>query len=96
MMHPSSDTELHEYIEAVVACLMKYGGLNEPDAREVIEKYPIIFIPQTETDRLLLFHEEPYYWAMSTIYGKSNPQWYNDAKLWPPPHPNEYWPPKRK
>ena len=92
MMNPISDSQLQEYREMVVACLIKYGGLNETDAHLMVVNDPILSKAQTEMERLMIFHEEPYYQAMSLLYGKSNPSWYKDPKLWPPPRPSEYWP----
>ena len=96
MAHFISDAELQKYADMVVACLVKYGGLNESDARALVDELPIIFKPETQYERLLTFHEVPYYWAMELLFGKTNPSWYHDPKLWPPPHPNEYWPPAAK
>jgi len=95
-MNPISDAEMQEYRDMVVACLVKYGGLSESDARLMVVNDPILSKAQSEMQRLMIFHEVPYSEAMSMLYGKSNPKWYKDPKLWPPPPETDYWPPNAK
>lgn len=74
---------LNEFCEEIVSCLVKYGGLQEPEARDLLLSSKICVV-DSEMDIDLLFHESPYYWAMRILHSE-NPQWHQDPSLWPPP-----------
>jgi len=78
------DKDLKEFVIDLIACLVKYGGLSEIDARQKLTETNLLKI-EREGQRDALFHEYPYYWAMHLLYSKERPEWYQDPKLWPPP-----------
>lgn len=71
------------FCQEIIDCLVKYGGLDEPVAREMVLSSKVCEV-HTEMQENLLFHETSYYWAMTLLY-QDNPDWYQDPKLWPPP-----------
>lgn len=73
------DAEVQEFYEDIVACLVKYGNLEKEAAIRLVKTSNL-----KELDEML-FHEPPYYWAMHLLHAKTNPKWYLDPKLWPPP-----------
>lgn len=74
---------LKVFCEDIIACLIKYGALEETAARELVQSSQICIVT-SEMEIDLLFHETPYYWAM-TILHSNDPQWHQNPKLWPPP-----------
>lgn len=82
------DTELQAYYNDVIWCLVHYGGLEETVARQLVDESHLLEV-KDEMDRALLFHELPYYWAISILYMRKNPEWHKDPTLWPPP--DEAW-----
>lgn len=87
------DNELEEFREDLRLCLMLYGRLSNDEANALISRTKICE-PDSEIARTNLLHEYPYYWAMSLLYGKTNPEWHKDSKLWPPPEEyfSDDWP----
>lgn len=95
------DVRISQYYTDIVVCLVIYGGLQENVARTLLAESEL-FDPDDLNDqsyRGMLFHELPYYWAMSLLYGPNGPHarqdhWWQDPALWPPPnelaHPD--WP----
>ena len=81
---PEVANELQEYKQEIFLCLVRYGGLSEEEARQKVNT-DSLFELKNEMKLMLIFHEEPYYWAMGMLYGRSNPLWYKDPELWPPP-----------
>jgi len=71
------------FCQEIVECLVKYGSLDESVAKEMVSGSKICEV-NSEMQENLLFHETPYYWAMTLLY-PDNPYWYQDSKLWPPP-----------
>ena len=82
--HSIMDQELKEYCENLIQCLVIYGKITEDEAKELVRESEICE-PESEMDRVLLFHEFPYYWAMSLLHGKRDRYWHKDPALWPPP-----------
>ena len=78
------EAETKIYYELITLCLIEYGNLEKQEAQRLIADSKIFNLP-TEMSKLLFFHEEPYYWAMSLIYGWEDQSWYQDATLWPIP-----------
>jgi len=82
-----------EYVEQavlwcqdIVDCLVKYAGEAREEAEQFVRaSYIIEFLNE---DVHYVFRDKPYYWAMTLLYGRANPQWYQDKTLWPPP--NDY------
>ena len=70
------------YHEEIIECLIKYGSLTQTDAQTLLEKSRLL---KNIDENSIVFHEYPYYWAMHLLYAKSDPQWYLNPKLWPPP-----------
>lgn len=71
------------FSQEIVECLIKYGGLDESIATEMVVSSKICEVT-SEMQENLLFHETPYYWAMTLLHS-DNRYWYQDSKLWPPP-----------
>lgn len=82
---PGMDTqkELEEYQEKVLHCLIKYGGLDKKTARQKMSDAYFFADLDNAASLVNLFHEEPYYWAMTLI--QTDPDWHKNPKLWPPP-----------
>ena len=78
------DEELQRFVDDVIYCLKKYGKLNQVEAQKLARESRL-FEVEDDMDRGLLFHDEPYYWAMELLYGKTNPLWYKIPGFWPPP-----------
>ena len=78
------DPEIQVYHNEIVRCLVQYGGLPEDEAQHLVERSRVLEY-DTEMGRSLIFHEIPYYYAMELLYGRTNPQWYKNPTLWPPP-----------
>ncbi len=78
------DAKLQKYYDEIVRCLVRYGKLDEVQARSRIDDSKL-FDFGNEIEQGLFFHEEPYYYAMALLHGRENPQWYNNRALWPPP-----------
>ncbi len=74
---------LAEYRKGIIDCLTKYGGLTESSARELLDNSKLLSDVTKDDD--MLFHEYPYFWAMNLLYSKTDPNWFQDPKLWPPP-----------
>jgi hypothetical protein len=86
------DIELQQYREEVIQCLVRYGSMSEEAARHLANASGLLEV-SGEVDRYLLFHEYPYYWAMSILYGGVKPEWHLDPTLWPPPTDYHEWSP---
>ena len=84
------DPELRVFRDELVGCLVRYGGLTEPAARSRVDDSRMCEVA-CEIDRALLLHETPYYWAMSLLYARTNPRWFDDRALWPPPDEYDEW-----
>jgi hypothetical protein len=86
------DAELRDYCNGIVYCLIRYGGLEEEEARRLVDESKLCQ-PQTEMDRKMLFHELHYYWAMHLLYGRDDPDnyWFRNSDLWPPPDDYYEW-----
>ncbi|MEU6864666.1 hypothetical protein ABZ924_15515 [Streptomyces sp. NPDC046876] len=64
-----------EYVEMLLSgrrayawIMQRYGGMGAADAeRAAVECYP--YEPGDDYYRLLVFHEEPWHWAMLTLHG---------------------------
>ena len=80
------DQEMQAYYDLTLKCVMRYGGLEELEAKLKIDKSKVFEI-STEVGRANLFHEEPYFWAMEILYGRNDPDnyWFKNPDLWPPP-----------
>lgn len=76
--------ELERYKQEISQCLVRYGDLSEVEANQIVES-DSLFEVKNDTQLFLIFHEEPYYWAMMMLHAESNPLWYQDPTLWPPP-----------
>ncbi len=71
------------WCQDIVNCLVRYAGKTRKEAERLVASS---YIPKFfNDDACYVFREVPYYWAMTLLYGRSNPQWYKDEKLWPPP-----------
>ena len=72
-----NDEVLDEFCAEIVQCLITYGKLPEVRSTAAIQidsglcSHAIL---ATEMSRALLFHELPYFYAISLLYGRSNPQ----------------------
>lgn len=84
------DIELQQYREEVIQCLVRYGGMGAEEARRLASDSGLLEVAD-EVDRYLLFHEYPYYWAMSILYGGVKSEWHLDPSLWPPPTDYHEW-----
>ena len=80
--------ELESYKREVKLCLVRYGGLSEASATQMVDTDDF-FDVNDETNLMLIFHEYPYYWAMTMLHAQSDPLWYKNPRLWPPP--DEYF-----
>lgn len=82
---PGMDTqkELDDYKQKVFHCLIKYGGFDKETARQKMRDAYFFARLDNAVSLMNLFHEEPYYWAMTLI--QTNPDWHRNPKLWPPP-----------
>ncbi len=78
------DPKIQVYYDEIVRCLMQYGNIPQDEAQRLVEHSRILEY-DNERGRTLIFHEVPYYYAMELLYGHTNPQWYKDPALWPPP-----------
>lgn len=79
------DDELRELHDEIVWCLVRYGGLREAEAQRRVADDKLLH-PEDNMDRMLLFHEEAYYWAMTMLYGKTHGYWWSTIPgSWPPP-----------
>ncbi len=76
--------DLEKYCSEVVRCLVEYGGLSEADASNRVARSEICHV-LNEMSWKLLIHEYPYYWAMTLLHERDNPDWHKDPQLWPPP-----------
>lgn len=77
------EKELEEFRKLVLHCLIKYGNLEKETAETMMNNAYFFANLENPAALIYLFHEEPYYWAMTLI--KTDPYWYKDPKLWPPP-----------
>lgn len=73
-----------EYYTGIIECLVKYGQLSEIEAKSLLEQSKL-FDGVGEDDDSIIYHEYPYFWAMNLMYRETNPTWWSDPKLWPPP-----------
>lgn len=84
-----SDSELQDFCDEIIHCMVVHGGMDETMAYQKLEQSGLCSQENTADamSRALLFHEIPYYWAMHLIYGNDDPQWFNNPALglWPPP-----------
>jgi hypothetical protein len=78
------ERRLQDYYDDIVHCLIYYGGLSEAAARQRLDASNL-FAFENEVERAFFFHEEPYYYAMGLLHGRTNPWWHLDSALWPPP-----------
>jgi len=86
------DDEIRTHYDLTIECLVRYGGLSYEEAVRKVDASGL-FHADTEAERLLILHEEPYFWAMELVYGRSDPQtyWFHNPHLWPPPPDYEHW-----
>lgn len=84
------DPELEAFQAELIACVARYGGLDAASARERVDASGVCTVAN-EDDLALLLHETPYYWAMSLLHARTNPRWFDDRALWPPPAEYEAW-----
>lgn len=79
--------DIKKYYDAIIECMVVYGGLSPEDAVSALIASPIykLLLSNENTDVGILDHETPYYWAMHIIYYKVKPDWHQDQNLWPPP-----------
>jgi hypothetical protein len=82
--------DIQDYCELIIQCLIRYGGLEDAEARRLVDDSKICEV-KNDVDRLTLFHEVAYYWAMWLLHGKDNKDWYLDPTLWPPPEEYYRW-----
>jgi len=83
--------ETWAYSWIVAQCLVRYCGMVENEAVDLINKY---WGNRPFLDNDLRQHEEPYFYAMNMAHGKhgdNNPNWESDASLWPPPRDYFDW-----
>jgi hypothetical protein len=73
---------IEQYHAEIIVCLVRFGKLSREKAEELLIESKLLNNIKEDS---VIFHEYPYYWAMQLLYGKSNPEWYLDQKLWPPP-----------
>lgn len=90
MLSPEDAKELERYKQEISQCLVRYGGLSEMEANQIVERNNL-FEVKNDTQLFLIFHEEPYYWAMMMLHTQQNPLWYQDPTLWPPPADYHEW-----
>ena len=79
------DAELKELYDDIIRCLIRYGHLTRKEAWYQLDKSGLFDNVETEAARAALVHETGYYWAMSMIYARDDPQWFQNPDLWPPP-----------
>lgn len=84
------DEELHEFCKEIVRYLVRYGNLDEADAWSRVQEARLCEA-ESEIDRIVILHEEPYYWAMSILHGRNDPYWWQNPELWPPPEDATNW-----
>jgi hypothetical protein len=84
------DAEIEAFHAELIACVVRYGGTDEVTARVLVDESAMCRVSD-EDDRAALMHETPYYWAMSLLHARTNPQWFHDRALWPPPADYEAW-----
>jgi len=81
--------ELHDYCEEIIWCLMRFGNMDEAEAKRRLDESGQCAPENNKTlgERATLMHEYPYFWAMEIVHGKRDPQWFNNRELalWPPP-----------
>lgn len=85
---PFAQTEdARRFCARIAEAMVRFSGLPRPNAIRMIREF------WADTEDLesdpLLYHEPPYYYAMSIahhpVIGDNRPQWYKDPSLWPPP-----------
>lgn len=86
------DPKLQDYYNGIVQCLIRYGGLEETEARRLVDESKLCE-PKKEPGINMLFHELDYYWAMHLLYGRDDPEnyWFHNPDLWPPPEDYYEW-----
>ena len=83
------DEELKELYDDIIWSLNRYGSLSQEEAQHRLEESGLFDNIRMEAGRAALVHETGYYWAMSILYAKNDPQWFQNPELWPPP--NDYY-----
>ena len=81
--------KINEFRSEIIECLEKYCKLTKVEAEKLLSQSGLL---DDVVDDDVLFHETPYYWAMQLFHRKSNPRWFHDPNLWPPP--DDYLHPK--
>jgi hypothetical protein len=73
------------FCNRIVQCLIRYGKLEEVEARKLVDESQIC--DEEEGPGEMLFHETSYYWAMHLLDGRADPKnyWFHNPDLWPPP-----------
>ena len=77
--------DLREHLDLEVLCLVQYGGMNIEQAYNEVFRNPPFSEDFTGKTEDIVFHEEPYYWAMSVLHKDNDPAWYHNPQLWPIP-----------
>jgi hypothetical protein len=78
------NSEIELFKNQIINCLVIFGKISEPEAVELLKSSNLFNSELSEMGLNLIFHEPPYYWAM-TLINLDNPDWIYDKKLWPPP-----------
>lgn len=76
--------ELQGAYRKIIQVLVRYGQLDGNEARRRLDESKLMEFDD-DAGREMFLHESPYYWGMALLHGKSNPHWYHDPALWPPP-----------
>lgn len=86
------DRKLQDYRDGIVYCLVQYGGLEESEAKRLVDESKLCE-PRTKEGVNTLFHETYYFWAMHLLHGRGDPDhyWFHNPDLWPPPEDYYEW-----
>ncbi len=77
--------DLEDFCNQIVQCLVRYGKLEESEARKRVDESRLC--DKEKGPGEMLFHETSYFWAMELLYGRKDPNnyWFHKPDLWPPP-----------
>ena len=78
------ESEIKIYSDLIVLWMIRFGGLTKDEALENLNRANLFYTESGQIDDLI-FHEEPYYWAMALLFGLDNTEWFHNVNWWPPP-----------
>jgi len=80
--------DANRFCARIADAMMRFCDLSRQNAIRMIREF-WKDMDDLESADPLLYHEPPYYYAMSIAHhptiGDNRPLWYKDPSLWPPP-----------